>query len=665
MYLTVLILPLLGSLISGFFGRKIGTKGAQMITTISIILTTILSIFIFLEVGLNKIPVYIKLFKWLDSESLFILWSFNFDSLTASMLIPVLIVSSLVHIYSIGYMSHDPHNQRFFSYLSLFTFMMIILVTSNNYLVMFVGWEGVGVCSYLLVSFWFTRIAANQSSISAFLTNRVGDCLFTIGMFIILWSSGNLDYSTIFSLSPYINENIIFIIGLCLLIGAMAKSSQIGLHVWLPMAMEGPTPVSALIHAATMVTAGVYLLIRTSPLIEYSNTILIICLWLGAITTMSSSLIGFFQQDIKKIIAYSTMSQLGMMVIAIGLSSYNIALFHLINHAFYKALLFLGAGSIIHAIYDNQDLRKYGSLKLYLPLSYSVILIASLSLIALPFMSGFYSKDFILESAYGQFYFSSIIVYFIAIIGASFTTLYSIKIIYLAFITNPNGLLIDYKNVHEGDIFMSFPLIILAIFSIFFGYVSKDLFIGLGTDLFSDNSIFIHPIHEIVIETEFATPIIFKILPLIITIFLFIVYIVYNEIKNILIKKHIDNIVLINKYIYNIKYIWPIYIYSYFNQRLFIELFYNKFIAGLILNLGSQTTKIIDKGSVEYIGPYGLEIGLLYLSNKLSKLDSGIITSYALFILSALIIYIFIWNNIIINELLVVILINLFILLKK
>jgi NADH-ubiquinone oxidoreductase chain 5 len=665
MYLTILILPLLGSIISGFFGRKIGVKGAQLITCISIVITTVLSIIIFIEVSLNHIPVYIKLFRWLDSESLFILWSFNFDSLTTSMLIPVLIVSSLVHIYSISYMSQDPHNQRFFSYLSLFTFMMVILVTSNNYLVMFVGWEGVGVCSYLLVSFWFTRIAANQSSISAFLTNRVGDCLFTVGMFIIIWSTGNLDYSTIFSLSPYINENIILLIGICLLIGAMAKSSQIGLHVWLPMAMEGPTPVSALIHAATMVTAGVYLLIRTSPLIEYSNTILIICLWLGAITTMSSSLIGFFQQDIKKIIAYSTMSQLGMMVIAIGLSSYNVALFHLINHAFYKALLFLGAGSIIHAVYDNQDLRKYGGLKLYLPLSYTVILIASLSLIALPFMSGFYSKDFILESAFGQFFFSSIVVYFIAIIGASFTTMYSIKILYLAFISNPNGLLIDYKNTHEGDIFMSLPLIILAIFSIFFGYVTKDLFIGLGTDLFLDNSIFIHPIHEIVIETEFATPIIFKILPLLITISLFIIYITYNEYKNKISIKKINNISFINKIIYNINYIWYKNIYTYFNQRLFIELFYNKFISGMILNLGSQTTKILDKGSIELIGPYGLEKGLMSISNKLFKLDSGIITSYGLYILSGLVIYLFIWNNIIINELLIIILLNAFFILTN
>jgi len=468
MYLALIFLPLLASISSGFFGRKIGVSGAQWITCSSVVITTILAITVFFEVGLNNIPVTIKLFRWVDSESLDVLWGFNFDALTVSMLIPVLIVSSLVHIYSIGYMSHDPHNQRFFSYLSLFTFMMIILVTANSFLLMFVGWEGVGVCSYLLVSFWYTRIAANQSSISAFLTNRVGDCFLTIGMFAILWSFGNIDYTTVFSLAPFLSENIITIIGVCLLIGAMAKSSQIGLHVWLPMAMEGPTPVSALIHAATMVTAGVYLLMRSSPLIEYSSTVLMLCLWIGAITTVFSSLIGLFQQDIKKVIAYSTMSQLGMMVIAVGLSSYNIALFHLINHAFYKGLLFLGAGSVIHAVSDNQDFRRYGGLKPFLPLTYSVMLIASLSLVAFPFMTGFYSKDFILESAYGQFCFSSTAVYFIAVIGAMFTTLYSVKVLYLTFLTNPNGSLIDYKKAHEGDIFMSLPLILLAIFSVFF-----------------------------------------------------------------------------------------------------------------------------------------------------------------------------------------------------
>lgn len=569
------------------------------------------------------------------------------------MLLPVLIVSCLVHIYSIGYMSHDPHQQRFFSYLSLFTFMMIILVTSNSYLLMFVGWEGVGVCSYLLISFWFTRIAANQSSISAFLTNRVGDCFLTIGMFAILWSFGNIDYSTVFSIAPYISNNIVIIVGVCLLIGAMAKSSQIGLHVWLPMAMEGPTPVSALIHAATMVTAGVYLLIRSSPLIEYSNTVLLLCLWVGAITTVFSSLIGLFQQDIKKVIAYSTMSQLGMMVIAIGLSSYNIAIFHLINHAFYKALLFLGAGAVIHAVADNQDFRKYGGLKSFLPLTYSVMLIASLSLVAFPFMTGFYSKDLIIESTYGQYSLSGTIVYFLSTIGAMFTTLYSVKVLYLTFLTSPNGPVINYKNAHEGDIYMSMPLIILAIFSIFFGYITKDIFVGLGSNFFADNSIFIYPSHEIMLDTEFTVPTLFKVLPLILTVSLSII--------SILISEYIPKALIyfkLSRLGYNI--------YSFFNQRLLIELYYNNYITNLIFKLGGQTTKVIDKGSIELIGPFGLEKGLLLLSNNIGKLDTGIVTSYALYILVGLTFYMLIpYICAIDNNLLIIVLFSLLSLVNK
>ena len=644
MYLAMLTLPLLGSIFSGFFGRKVGVSGAQFITCFSVFTTTALAILAFFEVGMNNAPVSIQLFRWIDSESLNVLWSFNFDSLTVSMLIPVLIVSSLVHLYSIGYMSHDPHNQRFFSYLSLFTFMMIILVTANNFLLMFVGWEGVGVCSYLLVSFWFTRIAANQSSLSAFLTNRVGDCFLTIGMFAIIWSFGNLDYATVFSTAPFVSENVVTLVGICLLIGAMAKSSQIGLHVWLPMAMEGPTPVSALIHAATMVTAGVYLLMRSSPLIEYSNTVLILCLWLGAITTIFSSLIGLFQQDIKKVIAYSTMSQLGMMVVAVGLSSYNTALFHLVNHAFYKALLFLGAGAVIHAVADNQDFRKYGGLKAFLPLTYSVMLIASLSLVAFPFMTGFYSKDFIIESAYGQYYFSGTAVYFVSTIGAMFTTLYSVKVLYLTFLTNPNGPLVNYKHAHEGDIFMSLPLIILAVFSIFFGYITKDIYIGLGTSFFSDNSLFIHPSHEILLDTEFAGPTLFKILPLIFTVSLSILSLVLSE-RTPKVLTHFK----LSRFGYNT--------FSFFNQRFLVELYYNRYITDKVLELGGQTTKVLDKGSIELVGPYGLEKGLVSLSKNISKLDTGVITSYALYILVGLSFYILIpYLYVIDNNLLIIIL---------
>ena len=518
------------------------------------------------------------------------------------------------------------HNQRFFSYLSLFTFMMIVLITANNFIVMFVGWEGVGVCSYLLICFWFTRIAANQSSLSAFLTNRVGDWFLTVGIFIIFWSIGNVDYATLFSLAPFISENIITIIGICITIGAMAKSSQIGLHVWLPQAMEGPTPVSALIHAATMVTAGVYLLMRVSPIIEFSSTVLVLCLWIGTITTIFSSIVGLFQQDIKKIIAYSTMSQLGLMVISIGLSCYNVALFHLINHAFYKALLFLGAGSVIHAANDYQDLRKYGGLINYLPLTYSTMLIASLSLVAFPFMAGYYSKDFILESSYGQFFFSSITVYAIATIGAIFTTLYSVKVLYSTFLGDPNGSLINYKLAHEGNIYMTLPLILLAIFSIFFGYISKDIYIGLGSDFFADNALFIHPLHEIMLDTEFAVSSLFKLLPLMLSVFSSILFILILEFS--------PKILIYKKY----TRVWYS-IFSFISLRFYIELIYNKYITNLILKLGGQVVKIIDKGFAEAFGPYGLECVFLKLSKNVILLQTGIITSYALYILLGLIFF--------------------------
>nr|QCW06935.1 NADH dehydrogenase subunit 5 [Drechslerella brochopaga] len=561
MYLLIIILPLLGSILSGFFGRKIGVSGSQIITTTLVILTTLLAIIAYIEVGLNNIPVSIQLFRWVDSESLNIYWAFHFDALTVSMLLPVLVVSSLVHLYSIGYMEKDPHIQRFFSYLSLFTFMMVVLVTADNYLL-------VGVCSYLLVNFWYTRIAANQSSISALLTNRVGDCFLTIGMFALLLVFGNLDYATVFSLGPYISENVVTLICICLLIGAMAKSSQLGLHVWLPMAfvnaegcfsidlkkslayksgyqVEGPTPVSALIHAATI----------------------------------------------------------------------------------YKALLFLGAGSVIHAMADNQDFRKYGGLRAILPLTYSVMVIASLSLVAFPFLTGFYSKDLILELSYGQYYFSSTAVYFIAIIGATFTTAYSVKVLYLTFLTSPNGPLISYKNAHEGDLYLCIPLIVLALFSIFFGYIAKDIYVGLGSNFFADNSLFIHPSHEIAIDAEFSISTYYKLLPFACTIICTLLAVIISEFSPLLLMDFKYSRLGYNTFVL-------------FNQRFFVELFYNKYISGTVLTLAGKTTKLLDRGSLELIGPYGLENGLLYLGKNISSLDTGVITSYALYILIGLTFYI-------------------------
>jgi len=375
MYLSILALPMFGSAIAGLRGRSIGVTGAHIVTTGCLTLSAILAIVAFYEVGLCGSPVSIELFSWIDSEFMLVTWGFLFDSLTVSMLLPVLVVSSLVHLYSISYMAEDPHNQRFFSYLSMFTFFMLILVSGDNYFIMFIGWEGIGISSYLLINFWFTRIQANKSGIKALTVNRVGDMFLSIGFFAIFWVFGNVDYATVFSVSPFINESAITIIGLLLLIGAMAKSAQIGLHTWLPDAMEGPTPVSALIHAATLVTAGVYLMLRSSPIIEYGPTVLIVITWVGAITAFFAATTGLLQNDLKRVIAYSTCSQMGYLFMAVGLSQYNVALFHLVNHAFFKALLFLAAGAVIHGMADQQDLRRLGGLVNFLPFTYTAILI--------------------------------------------------------------------------------------------------------------------------------------------------------------------------------------------------------------------------------------------------------------------------------------------------
>lgn len=351
-----------------------------------------------------------------------------------------------------------------------------------------------------------------------------------------------------------------------------------------------------------------------------------LALWIGAFTTIFSSLVGLFQQDIKKVIAYSTMSQLGMMVIAVGSSSYNIALFHLVNHAFYKALLFLGAGSVIHAVADNQDFRKYGGLRPFLPLTYSVMFIASLSLVAFPFMTGFYSKDLILESSYGQFSFFSVAIYFIATLGAMFTTLYSVKVLYVTFLSNPKGPQANYKMAHEGDAFMSLPLILLAILSIFFGYITKDIFTGLGSSFFTD-SLFIHPNNEIMVSTEFAVPTLYKTLPLFLTVSFGVMSFIFTEFyyKSVLSFK-------LSRLGYSV--------FSFFNQRFYVEMFYNTYITDLLLKSGGQTTKVLDKGSIELVGPFGLEKGLNYLSHTTRRLETTNVSSLALHILVSLVIYI-------------------------
>jgi NADH-ubiquinone oxidoreductase chain 5 len=617
MYLSILVLPLLGSFVSGFMGRKIGVTGAHIITCTCLILSSILASIAFYEVGFCGSPVSINLTNWIDSEFMLISWEFLFDQLTVSMLIPVLYISSLIHIFSTDYMAEDPHNQRFFSYLSLFTFFMLVLVSGANFFVMFIGWEGIGVVSYLLINFWFTRIQANKAAILAFTMNRVGDMGLSIGFFAIFALFGSLDFTTVFSLVPLMNETGITIIGLLLLMGAMAKSAQIPLHSWLPGSMEGPTPVSALIHAATLVTAGLYLLVRSSPLLEYSSTALLIITLIGASTAFFAATCGLVQNDLKRIIAFSTISQLGYMVMAVGLSQYNVALMHVINHAFFKALLFLGAGAVIHSFSDQQDVRRLGGLINFLPFTYTAMLVGSLSLLATPWLTGFYSKDLIIELAYGQYSFSGTYAYILGSLTAGITAFYSFRLISLVFLTVPNGPKNSYLNSHEANLAVIVPLFVLALFSIFFGFVFSDLFVGVGSDFFA-NSLFIHPNNISIIEAEFSLPILIKLLPSILSLFGAVLAIfLYHNCNSFVI--NLTETSLGRK------------IYTFLNGKYLFDVVYNNYIVSVGLQLGYTISKVLDRGIIELLGPHGLSNIFTNTGYNISKLDSGIITTYALY----------------------------------
>ena len=619
MYLSILALPLLGAISAGFMGRKLGVTGAHIITCTLLIMSALFSIVAFYEVGLSGSPVSIYLTSWIDSESMLVNWGFLFDSLTVSMLLPVLVVSSLVHIFSIDYMAADPHNQRFFSYLSMFTFFMLILVAGDNYLIMFVGWEGIGISSYLLINFWFTRIQANKSAIKALTVNRVGDMFLSVGFFALFWVFGNLDYSTIFSLSPFMNEYALTIIGLLLLLAAMGKSAQLGLHTWLPDAMEGPTPVSALIHAATLVTAGVYLLLRSSPLLEYAPTTLIVITWVGAITAFFAATTGLLQNDIKRVIAYSTCSQMGYLFMAVGLSQYNVALFHLVNHAFFKALLFLAAGGVLHSMQDQQDLRKLGGLINFLPFTYTAILVGSLSLMAFPFLTGFFSKDLILELAYGQYEFSGNAAYWLGTITAMITAFYSFRLISMTFLTYPNAPKGDYEHTHEQPFIVVIPYVILSLLALFFGYLAKDLFIGPGSDFLS-SALFIHPAHITLVEAEFAIPLFYKLLPAVGSILGATgALLLYHRLPHFTVNLTQDK----TGYL----------VYSFFNGKYFFDVIYNHYLIKKSLDLGLVTSKVLDRGLIEKIGPFGLTHSFYNTSRLIATVDTGIVTSYALYII--------------------------------
>jgi NADH-ubiquinone oxidoreductase chain 5 len=617
MYLSIIILPLLGSIVSGFMGRKIGITGAQFITCICLILSSLLMSFAFYEVGICGSPVYINLGSWIDSELMSISWEFYFDQLTVSLGLAVLYCSTLIHIYTIDYLSSDPHIQRFFSYLSAFTAGMLILITGGNLFVMFVGWEAIGVVSYLLINYYFTRIQANKAAILAFTMNRTGDMLMSIGFFAIFAVFGSLNYSSIFSLVPYMNETAISIIALLFLGGALAKSANIPLHSWLPGSMEAPTPVSALLHAATLVTAGIYLLLRCSPILEFSSTTLLVITIIGSTTAFFAATCGLLLNDLKRIIAFSTISQLGYMMMAIGLSQYNVALMHTVNHAFFKALLFLGAGAVIHSFADQQDVRRMGGLIKFLPFTYSVMLVGSFSLLATPYLTGFYSKDLILELAYSQYSFTGMYAYILGSITAGITAFYSFRLISLVFLTTANGHKESYLNLHESNIAVIIPLLILALFSIFFGYIFSDLFVGVGSDFFG-NSLFIHPNNISIIEAEFSINPIIKLLP---AIFSFIGALssifMFNLAPEFIINLTENN--LGRK------------LYSFLNGKYYFDVIYNHYIVSAGLQLGYLISKQIDRGIIELLGPYGLANIFTNTGINIAKLDTGIITTYSLY----------------------------------
>ena len=636
MELTLLFLPLLASIISGFFGKYIGDRNSEIVTSLFVSISSILSLFIFYNVISEGYENNVVIASWINSGSLNVNWSIKIDALSSVMLVVVTLISSLVHIYSIGYMSHDPHKPRFMAYLSLFTFAMLTLVTSDNFLQLFFGWEGVGLCSYFLIGFWFKKDSANAAAIKAFIVNRVGDFGFALGIFLIFYLFGTVNYNEVFLLIPETLDQEIYFLGInlksidliCILLfmGAMGKSAQFLLHTWLPDAMEGPTPVSALIHAATMVTAGVFLVVRCSPIFEYSQIALNIICIVGMTTAFFAATVALVQNDIKKIIAYSTCSQLGYMFFAAGIGAYNVAIFHLFTHAFFKALLFLGAGSVIHSLNNEQDIRKMGGIWRKLPYSWGLMIVGTLALSGFPFFSGFYSKEAIIEFAYLK---GNTLGYYVVVIGiftALLTAIYSWRLVFKTFHGTYENKELKINSIHESPYVMLVPLIVLAIGSIFAGFFFKELFIGqyASNNFWSDSIKFLSPI-----SADHPPLWIVYFTPVIVVLSIPIAY--YLFVKN----KDITNwLVNENKPLYNFL----------INKWYFDELYEYLFVR-TFKRIGIFFWKNIDLKTIDRFGPDGISNLIKKLSIRAVKFQSGYIYQYAFIMLlgfSALLTYLII-----------------------
>src|SRR6056300_73413 len=622
----LIFLPLVASFVAGFFGRTIGDKKSQLITCSAVTISALISIYYFFDVALGKQIYNYKIINWISSDKLILNWSIYIDTLTSVMLVVVTSVSALVHIYSIGYMSHDPDKPRFMSYLSLFTFMMLMLVTSDNFLQLFFGWEGVGLASYLLIGFWFKKPSANAAAIKAFVVNRVGDFGLAIGIFLIYKYTGSLNFSEVFQFIPSlvdkkinfigIEGNLITFICVFLFIGAMGKSAQLFLHTWLTDAMEGPTPVSALIHAATMVTAGVFLVVRCSPIYEYSAISQSLIITVGASTAFFAATIGLVQNDIKKIIAYSTCSQLGYMFFAAGIGAYHIAIFHLFTHAFFKALLFLCAGSVIHSLHEEQDIRKMGGIYKKIPYTYAFMVIGTLAITGFPFLSGFYSKDAILEAAFFSSNSMGSYATIIGVITAILTSIYSWRLIYKTFHGNYRNENYAFEKVHESPLVILAPLFLLTLGAVFAGFLFKDIFIGIDHQVFWNGSIFFkekfvlqHPPYWFLYFT-----------PIVGFLIIFIAYYLYVKNENIL-----NQLKKTHKPVY--EFLINKWYFDEFYEFLFVKP--AKAFGNFLWSKGDE--KIIDG-----YGPNGFARIIKIISDKAVLFQSGYLYHYAFVILIGL-----------------------------
>ena len=615
---AIIFLPLVGSIV-GYLGRSSIKYFSEITTSLLVSISAILSLTLFWSGIQNSTYGNYKIFEWISSGDFIANWSINIDPLSSIMLVVVTFVSALVHIYSIGYMSQDPHKPRFMSYLSLFTFSMLILVVSDNFLQLFFGWEGVGLCSYLLIGFWYKKESANNAAIKAFIVNRVGDFGLAIGIFLIFFYFGTINFKEVFDLAPqFLEKNLIFfgfetslitLICLFLFIGAMGKSAQFLLHTWLPDAMEGPTPVSALIHAATMVTAGVFLVVRCSPLFEYSQTALNVVTIVGMVTAIFAASVALVQNDIKKIVAYSTCSQLGYMFFAAGVGAYHVAMFHLFTHAFFKALLFLGSGSIIHAFKDEQDIRNMGGVRKKLPYTYIFMLIGTLALTGFPFLSGFYSKDAIIEFAYLRNSSLGNYAVTVGIFTAFLTSIYSWRLFFKTFHGSYNNKKVSIEETHESSIIMLAPLFFLSIGAIFAGFFFKETFIGHHSNDFWQTSIFfLNEVKHGPIPSWFLllTPIL-----VIAAIPISFYYFVTNT-------KILEEFKSTNLPLYN-----------FLLNKWFIDELYNQIFIKPLKQIGSFLWKQGDQGIIDRFGPDGISKLIKKLSDKASLFQTGFIYDYA------------------------------------